>query len=163
MAWQAGSSKILGMTDQHKLVTQMAQNFIDQLGVRAALKVQFDKENNIYKIDLESDNPGVLIGHHGEALSALQLMIGQHIKAQTGEWANLSVNVNDYREKREEALRLLVDDTVGRVLATGQPHTLPPMPANERRFVHLYLADHVSVKSESMGDGRARSVVICPK
>ncbi len=151
------------MTDQHKLVAQVAQNFIDQLGVQVTLKIQFDQKSNIYKINLKSDNPGVLIGHHGEALSALQLMLGQHIKSQTGEWVNLSVNINDYREKREEGLQLLVDDTVGQVLTTRQPHTLPPMPANERRFVHMYLADHLSVKTESMGEGRARSVVICPK
>lgn len=151
------------MTDQHKIVAQVAQDFIDRLGVQVTLKVQFDQKSNIYKINLESDNPGVLIGHHGEALSALQLMLSQHIKSRTGEWVNLSVNINDYREKREEELRLLVDDTVGQVLTTRQPHTLPPMPANERRFVHMYLADHLSVKTESMGEGRARSVVICPK
>lgn len=151
------------MTDQHKLVAQVAQDFIDQLGVQVALKVQFDQKSNIYKINLESDNQGVLIGHHGETLSALQLMLSQHIKSRTGEWVNLSVNINDYREKREEVLRLLVDNTVGQVLATGQPHTLPPMPANERRFVHMHLADHLSVKTESLGEGRARSVVICPK
>lgn len=151
------------MADTQTQVTQLAQNFIDQLGVAAGVKVLFDEAGQVYQINLECDNPGVLIGHHGETLAALQLLIGQHLKAQTGEWVNLAVNVNDYRERREQVLQQLVDNTVERVLATGQPHSLPPMPANERRIVHIYLAEHASVKTESMGDGRARSVVISAK
>lgn len=151
------------MADTQSQVTQLAQNFIDQLGVPAGVKVQFDAAGQVYQINLECDNPGVLIGHHGETLAALQLLISQHLKAQTGEWVNLAVNVNDYRERREQVLQQLVDNTVERVLAAGQPHSLPPMPANERRFVHMYLAEHASVKTESMGDGRARSVVISAK
>src|SRR3989344_7326160 len=141
------------MTDTQTQVTQLSQSFIDQLGVAAKVKVAFDEAGQIYQINLESNNPGVLIGHHGETLSALQLLIGQHLKAHTGEWVNLVVNVNDYRQRREEDLQQLADNTVERVLATGQPHSLPPMPANERRFVHMYLAEHPSIKTESMGDG----------
>lgn len=151
------------MTDTQTQVTQLAQNFIDQLGVAAEVKVVFDAVDQIYHINLESDNPGVLIGHHGETLAALQLLIGQHLKAQTGEWVNLAVNMNDYRQRREQALQQLVDNTVERVLATGQPHSLPPMPANERRFVHICLAEHPLIKTESMGDGRTRSVVLSTK
>lgn len=151
------------MADIQSQVTQLAQNFIDRLGVSAGVKVQFDAAGQVYQINLECDNPGVLIGHHGETLAALQLLIGQHLKAQTDQWINLAVNVNDYRQRREQTLQQLIDNTVERVLATSQPHSLPPMPAGERRFVHMHLAEHATVKTESMGDGRARSVVISVK
>ncbi len=145
----------------HDEVVQTTQVFLGQLGIEA--KVNVAQVEDIYQVNLECANPGILICHHGETLFALQLLLGQHLKAKTGEWVSLAVNVNDYRERREQSLRELADNTVEQVVATGQPYTLPPMPAGERRIVHLYLADHSGVKTESMGTGRSRSVIISPK
>ncbi|MDO8488102.1 MAG: KH domain-containing protein, partial [bacterium] len=128
------------MADVTQTITQTADKFLQQLGIEAEVTVDFQKDEQLYQVNLKCTDPGVLIGHHGETLSAMQLILGQHLKAQTGEWLNLSVNVNDYRQRREQTLFLLADNTVEQVLATGQAHSLPPMPANERRIIHLHLA-----------------------
>ena len=76
---------------------------------------------------------------------------------------NLAVNVNDYRERREATLHSLADSVVARVTASGTPHTLPPMPASERRVIHLYLAQHPEVTTSSEGIARNRGLVISPR
>jgi len=126
-------------------------------------KVSFDKESDRYLILLETDNPALLIGYHGNTLSGLQLFLGQHLHQALGEWINLTVDVNDYRVRREQSLKILADSTVEKVLETNQAYILPPMPANERRVVHVYLAEHPQVTTASSGEGKQRSVIISPK
>jgi len=153
------------MTDHSVVITSATQNFIAKLGLPAEVTVatQYDSTNDLYQILLTTTDPALLIGFHGETLSSIQLILGQHLHAQLGEWLNLSLNVNDYRERRESAINTLIQNTVTQVLSTKQPHVLPPMPASERRLVHMYLADHPQVSTASDGVGRSRSVVISPK
>jgi spoIIIJ-associated protein len=142
-----------------------AQALIDQLGFadRVTLSVQPSESSEIYQLNLETKEPAIVIGYHGETLSAIQLLLGLHLHANTGQWLNLSVNVNDYRQRRESSLHSLADSVVAKVLATHTPQTLPPMPASERRLVHLYLSQHPKVTTASEGVGRSRSIIISPK
>ena len=151
--------------DHSAAVSQTTLEFISQLGLsqQVLVTIDFSPDQNIYNVLLKTDNPGLIIGYHGENLSALQLLLAQHLHNQVGEWLNLSLNVNDYRQRREASLHALADSAVARVIASGQPHSLPPMPAAERRLVHLYLADHPDVTTASEGVGRSRSVIISPR
>jgi spoIIIJ-associated protein len=151
--------------DYLPLLQEISSQMIDQLGFGPDVKVSshYDADQDLYQVLIQTDKPGLIIGYHGETLSALQLFLGQHLRTQTGSWVNLSVNVNDYRERRQSALDSLADSVVIKVVSTGLPHSLPPMPANERRLVHLHLANHPQVSTASEGLGRTRSVVISPK
>lgn len=151
--------------DKTKTVLDTTVNFLSQMGFTDNLKpkVSFDMESDRYLIVLETDNPALLIGYHGNTLSGLQLFLGQHLHQALGEWINLTVDVNDYRQRREQSLKTLADSTVEKVLETNQAYILPPMPANERRIVHLYLAEHPQVTTASSGEGKQRSVIISPK
>lgn len=151
--------------DHSQTVLDVATTFLDRLGFSdtVTLSVNYDAENALYQVSLETQNPGLLIGYHGETLSSLQMFLGQHLHQALGEWVNLSLNVNDYRQRRETSVFSLADSVAARVIATGQPHSLPPMPASERRLVHLRLADHPEVATSSEGVGRHRSVIISPK
>ncbi len=151
--------------DHLKSVAGHAQSLIDQLGFQSSVTLQakYDPDNDLYQVLYQTDNPSLLIGYHGENLSAMQLVLSQHLRASTSEWLNLSLNVNDYRERRQFTLHSLADTAVSRVLATGQPHSLPPMPASERRIIHLYLADHPRVVTASQGVGKSRSIIVSPK
>jgi spoIIIJ-associated protein len=151
--------------DHSATVIGLTQKLLDQLGLSAGVEVSvnYDSKNQLYQVLLQSSRPALLIGFHGETLSAIQLFLGQHLHAQIGEWVNLSVNVNDYRERRESSLTALADTAVSQVLATGQPHSLPPMPANERRVVHMYLSDNPQVTTSSEGTGRSRCIIISPQ
>ncbi len=150
--------------DHAKEVLEVTQELLTQTGFgNIVVNVDFDTENNLYSISLQTDNPAPLIGYHGDTLSALQTMLNQHIFAKTGEWLSLTVNVNDYRERREIALKAMADAAVNKVTSSGQAYTLPPLPANERRIIHMYLTDHPQITTESTGEGRGRSIVISPK
>jgi len=150
--------------DRTELVKNTTSDFLQNLGVSGVeIEVNYDKSNDRYLIVLKTEQPGSLIGYHGNTLSGMQTFISQHLRSKTGEWINLSLDVNDYKERREQNIKSLADDTVERVLSTGQAHILPPMTAFERRVVHLYLAEHPDVSTESQGEGRQRSVIIYPK
>jgi spoIIIJ-associated protein len=152
-------------TDFTSIVLSTTQELLSQLGFgeEVTVEARYDSESDLYQVLLQTPTPALIIGYHGETLSALQLILGQHLHVATDSWLNLSVNVNDYRERRETTLTALADTAVSRVLATGQPHSLPPMPANERRIVHLHLADNSQVSTASDGVGRTRCVIISPR
>lgn len=146
-------------------LTQTVQSFLSQMGFgqNVTFEVSFDKEDDRYQVLLKSDAPALLIGYHGNTLSGLQLFLSQHLHQKLGEWINLSVDVNDYRQRREQSLKILADSTVEKVLSSNQAYILPPMPASERRVVHVYLSEHPQVSTASSGEGKQRSVVISPK
>lgn len=151
--------------DHLHVIQDTLQELLNQIGIPDEIisDVSFDAENNLYNISLQTSNPALLIGYHGENLSAMQLMLGQHLHSSLNEWINLSLNVNDYRERRTTALHSLADTAVSRVLATGQAHSLPPMPASERRIIHLYLAGHPQIVTSSEGQGRSRGIIVSPR
>jgi len=151
--------------DRSNDIAQKTQEFLNQLGFTQDLvvQVQFDAENNQHAILLESKSPSLLIGYHGETLQAIQRILGYHLNTQFGEWVNISVNVNDYKERREVSVYALADSIAAKVIATGKPHALPPMPASERRLVHMRLAEHPEVITASEGLGNHRTVIVSPK
>lgn len=146
-----------------KEIHQAAADLLTQMGLEAEVMVSYDTAADMYQVQINLADPALLIGYHGDTLASFQLILAQHVKASTEQWLNLAVNVNDYREKRESAIHQLTDNTVLAVRTTGKAHTLPPMPANERRVVHVHLSDHPDVTTESVGEGRTRSVIISPR
>ncbi|KKS33184.1 MAG: R3H domain protein [Candidatus Amesbacteria bacterium GW2011_GWA2_42_12] len=149
--------------DHTSTVADYSARFLDTLGISAKATVTFDPDNNVYLISLETQDPAPIIGYHGDTLSSLQLVLGLHLKHLTGDWINISINVNDYRERRELSIKAMVDSAVAQVVASKTPITLAPLPANERRIVHVYLDAHKDVTTSSVGEGKSRSVVISPK
>lgn len=151
--------------DYSAQVTAAVTEMLTQTGFKDTvdITVSFDEAEALYNISLQTETPAPLIGYHGDTLSALQSMLGQHLHAQIGEWLNLTINVNDYRERREASLKAMTEAAVEKVVTTGQAYSLPPLPASERRLIHMFLAEHGQVMTESVGEGRGRSVVISPK
>lgn len=146
-------------------IRESLSQFLTQLGYASPYEVAvvFDPENKIYQVTINTSDPAVLVGYHGDTISSLQLLLAQHLHSQTAEWTSISINVNDYRQRREQALHAMADTIVNRVVSTHQPEALPPLPSNERRIIHVYLTDHPQVTTESQGEGRFRTVVVSPK
>jgi spoIIIJ-associated protein len=113
-------------------------------------------------LDISGEDLGILIGRRGETLASLQyivnLIVGRRLKAKAG----FGVDVAGYRRRREQSLRSLAIHMAERVRETKQMMTLEPMPPNERRIVHLALAEDKTVITESIGEGENRKVVIRP-
>jgi spoIIIJ-associated protein len=112
---------------------------------------------------LTEQDQQLLIGRRGENLTALQFMVNLLLGAQTDLWARVVVDVNGYRVRRKEALTMLAERMAERVMEQGQPYPLEPMSPYDRRIVHMALAEHPQVMTESTGEGEERRVVIMPR
>jgi predicted RNA-binding protein Jag len=103
---------------------------------------------------------GSLIGRKGERLSALQHLVNLMLSRRMGEWTRVLVDVEDYRGRRERQLRDLATRAAARVEETGKMIQLEPMPALERRWIHLALRDHPQVATQSIGEEPNRRIVV---
>ena len=114
-------------------------------------------------LDISGDDLGLLIGRRGATLAALQYLLNVMISRKIRSRLLVSVDVEHYRRRREETLHGLARRMADRVRQTGRSITLEPMPAMERRIIHLALAEDGAVTTGSSGEGDARKVVIYPR
>jgi spoIIIJ-associated protein len=150
------------MPNHLKEIEKIAEDLIDKLGVSAETSVSQTEEKS-YRIDFDGEDAGLLIGYHGETLSALQVIFGMMMYKSLGEWVRILVNVGDYREMREEKLTELANRAADKVRFLQSPITLPPMSSYERRLVHTTLSTRgEEIITESVGRGRERRVVVRP-
>jgi spoIIIJ-associated protein len=103
-----------------------------------------------------------LIGRRGENLRALQFILSLMLNKQLRRHLRVTVDVDGYRARREDLLRNMAARLAQRVRATREAMPLEAMPPNERRIIHIALADDPDVMTESVGEGDARRVVIKP-
>jgi spoIIIJ-associated protein len=108
----------------------------------------------------EKEALGALIGRKGERLSALQHLVNLMLSRRMGGWTRVLVDVEDYRGRRERQLTELAHQAADHVVESGKMLQLEPMPALERRWVHLALRDHPGVVTQSIGEEPARRIVI---
>ena len=113
--------------------------------------------------EIEGEDSGLLIGRRGDTLKSLQFLVKFLVSKRLGTRANMMIDVEGYQERRYNSLTNLAQRVGQRVASTGRAVTLEPMPPNERRIVHLALADHPDVTTESMGEGDGRQVVVQAK
>lgn len=108
----------------------------------------------------EGDDLSVLIGRRGETLTALQLLVALIVSKQGGERHRIVVDVEGYRERREENLRSLARRVAQQVRRSRNAVTLEAMPPNERRIIHMELSEDEDLSTDSVGEGEQRRIVI---
>ncbi|HEX5014049.1 MAG TPA: RNA-binding cell elongation regulator Jag/EloR [Candidatus Limnocylindrales bacterium] len=118
---------------------------------------------NVVGNDDSHEALGALIGRKGERLSALQHLVNLMLSRRMGEWTRVLVDVEDYRGRRERQLRDIATRAAARVEETGKMLQLEPMPALERRWIHLALRDHPTVATQSIGEEPNRRIVVLPR
>jgi spoIIIJ-associated protein len=114
-------------------------------------------------LDVDGEDLGLLIGRRGTTLSAVQYMVNLMVSRKLGGRVLVTVDVEHYRRRREDSLIGLARRMSDRVRQTGRSVTLEPMPAAERRIIHLALADDSDIATGSVGEGESRKVVIHPR
>ena len=157
--------------DLARVTTDVVTRLLDGMGLYAAVEVverggQVDPETQEVaplQVNIIGDDLGVLIGRRGETLRDLQFLTRLIVSRKVGEWPNVVVDVEGYKARRAEALESLARRMADRVRATKQPVVLEPMPAYERRIVHMTLRDDQDVYTESTGEGESRKVQILPR
>jgi len=124
-----------------------------------------DEEKTADSINLEvtGDDLGILIGRRGLTLSCLQYIVRLIVGHQTQSWLPITIDVEGYKRRRYDVLQALAWRMAEQVKTRAVPFALEPMLAYERRVIHLTLADHPDVTTQSSGEGEARKVVISPR
>jgi spoIIIJ-associated protein len=150
--------------DVAEIALETLRDLLDHMGVQAEVVVQETSTDEMSPVflDLRGDNLGILIGRQGETLRDLQYITRLIVSRKLQRWANVVVDVEGYKIRRQRTLTELAERMAKKVVAEGRPVTLEPMPAHERRIVHMALRNHESVRTESTGEGNRRKVVIVP-
>lgn len=114
-------------------------------------------------LDIEGTDLGALIGRRGETLENIQYLLRLMVNQKVHKWKNIVIDVENYKARRVTQLTQLAERMAEQVARTGRSISLEPMPANERRIIHMTLRDHPDVYTESYGDGGRRKVHILAK
>lgn len=113
-------------------------------------------------LDVDGEDLGLLIGRRGQTLASMQYLLNLICAKKIGKRVAFGIDVDGYRRRREESLVTLARRTASRVRSSGRSVTLEPMPPNERRIIHLALADDPDVVTVSIGEGEERKVAVTP-
>lgn len=114
-------------------------------------------------LEIKGQDVGLLIGHGGETLAALQYLLNLMVSHRFKLGAPIEIDVEGYRQRRRAQLEALARKMAETVRRTGQPVELQPMPARDRRIIHVALSDDPHVRTESVGEGDERRVTILPR
>jgi spoIIIJ-associated protein len=144
---------------------RILETLMGHLGFDARVEVAAGETSRLNVVAQGDDREalGALIGRKGERLSALQHLVNLMLSKEMGAWTRVLVDVEDYRGRRERQLRELAERAAARVTETGKMLQLEPMPALERRWIHLTLRDNPGVPKQSIGEEPNRRVVLVPR
>jgi len=147
---------------------EVVEALISRMHLEGSLETRWvdaedDREMRHVMVDIHGPDLGLMVSRRGEALSALQYLIRLILTRRLGVSLPVVVDIDGYREKREQQLRRMARRAADQAQERGRTVILEPMPANERRVVHLTLRDFPGVLTESTGEGQSRKVMILPK
>ncbi len=142
-------------------IKKVAEKLFEMLQIDAKASVEEAEEG--VSVVLETEESGIVIGHHGETLEALQLILSLVVQKELGEFVRIALEVGDYRKSREEYLRQIAESSKEQALSESREVALPMLKSWERRVIHLMFQDDKEVVSESVGEGKERVLVIKPR
>jgi spoIIIJ-associated protein len=159
-----------GAEDDYELqvASDTVRELLEKMKVTARVTAHFgeadDKDNRIpLHVDVHGDDLSILIGRRAETLNALQYIASLIVSKELGHSIPLIIDVEGYRSRRENQLRQLARRMAEQAIKTNRRQVLEPMPASERRIVHIELRNHPEVTTESIGEEPRRKVTIIPK
>jgi len=150
------------MENEQSSLTDKVAEVLEQLLGMLSLEGSFDideTEEAVF-VSIETDDAGRLIGHQGETLTALQQILNQIMFRQVDEPKRVILDVSGWRKNKEADLEARAKAWAEEVLETKAEMPLEPMPSWQRRIVHMVIEETAGLKSESVGDGPDRHLVI---
>ena len=151
-----------------QIAANVVRDLMEKMHVKAEITAKIkeaadDADSKVILVDIRGDDLSYLIGRHSEVLHSLQYITSLIVGREVGHWVPLVIDVQGYRERRERQLRQMATRMADQVAKTGRRISLEPMPATERRIIHLTLRENEFVMTESIGEEPNRKVVIYPK
>ena len=146
--------------EKSEQIRTFLSGLLEHMDAKAEVKV-YEVEKNRYKVILEGEKLGALIGRRGETLDAIQQLTNYSInRGGESKRARVQIDAENYREKREESLERLAQKVAGKVVKYRRNVTLEPMNAYERHVIHTALQDTQYITTFSIGTEPNRRVVV---
>ncbi len=163
---------MLNQNDLEK-IKEVTRDFFKKMTFKVEIEFLFPKDYNppttpkekryiTLPINLKTENPQILIGEGGQTLADLQHLLKVILKRQIKEPFYIDLDINNYKKKKIEYLKELARNIADEVALTKKEKILAPMPAYERRIIHLELTGRSDVATESIGKEPERRIVIRP-
>ena len=154
--------------EQLEEIKKTVKEFFEKASLE--VEIEFLPPNDLtLPINLKTEDPQILIGERGQTLSELQHLLKAILKRKiaakgepTKENFYIDLDINDYKKKKLDYLKEMARSLADEVALTKKEKILPPMPAYERRIIHLELAGRQDVATESIGKEPERQLVIKP-
>jgi spoIIIJ-associated protein len=157
-----------GSDDELQRARTVLEDLLEHMHVSADVAASYgqaeaEADGQVIVLDVRGDDLDPLIGRRGDTLAALQYITRLILSKQFSRNVDVVVDVQGHKQRREEQLRRMARRMAEQAAQRQRVMSLEPMPANERRIIHLALRDHPDVTTESVGDGDRRKVTIVPK
>jgi len=147
--------------DAVQAVVEILDTLLRLLGIAGKVEVLSDEIPLAF--DIKGEDLGILVGRRGQTLAALEYITKLMVAGRLKTWLPLTLDVAGYKRRRHDSLQKLALYLAEQVKVRRSAITMEPMPADERRIIHLTLADNPDVTTHSIGEGEDRKVVILPK
>lgn len=146
--------------EKAEIIKKHTQDLLNKMVENA--EVEVTEEEGMFHVNIKTDDEApTVIGRHGETIRALQKILEVIIFKETGEKADLLINVNDYREKQIERLEYIADQAASKVQERQSATYLRGFSSYERRIMHEYIAEtYPDLTSYSIGEERDRRLVV---
>jgi spoIIIJ-associated protein len=149
------------LDDAAEMARKVLSDILKAMGIAADIDVTPSPDDNTpVTLNIEGDDLGVLIGRRGQALASLQYLVRLIVAEKSKKWISINVDVDWYKKRHYDTLKKLAERLAEQVAHRKRAITMEPMQPDERRIVHITLANHPDVMTQSTGEGDGRRVVI---
>lgn len=150
-------------SEEVSLAKEFIGNVASRLGIEVEAEASFNEEEKLLKIELKGDDLGILIGRRGETLDSIQYLTNIFINKRSDEYIKVTIDAENYRERRAEALVSLAKRTAAKAVKYRKNMVIEPKNPYERRIIHEALQDYPEVTTYSVGEDPNRKVIVAYK
>lgn len=149
--------------DDH--LVQYGQQALQRIatGISSEAVVDWTREKEKIQYSISGGESGVLIGKRGQTLEAMQYLLEKMINKKSGSRVRVVVDIEGYLEKRKSNLQQMAEKMADKAKRTKKPVTVGQMNAHDRRIIHIHLKDDKTIRTQSLGEGYYRKLMIFPK
>lgn len=145
-------------SDIEDFIKTFIKNITTKMGLET--KIEIEEDENIFKVNMFSNNNQILIGKEGRTLEAIQNILRQIISRKTGFNIKITLDASNYRVKKEHYFEKNIKSIINDVMKTKDEIKLDPMNSYKRRIVHSIASEYYNIETESFGEEPNRYVVI---
>jgi len=144
-----------------EIAKELMIGLLERIGVEKEVE-GFSKEGNVF-IEIRGDQEGILIGRHGRTLDSLQMLINRMVNKRLEKPVKVVLDIDDYRKRRADSLTKMAVRLGEKAKRTGHAVTFGPFNAHDRRSIHIALKEDLSLRTESLGEGETKKIIIIPE